>query len=85
MKFFKRYHAILRKSVILEWVRFIEPFNEGIPFLIDKVEGIQKEQKNTVKERKIPYSLFKRCFYCNVILNPKTVPKDHELYKKTKK
>ncbi len=82
MHFFKRYNAVLKKSVILEWVRFIEPFNEGVPSLIDKVEGIQTERKSTVKERKILYSLFKNCFYCDDILNPKSLPKEDKLYKK---
>ena len=82
MRFFKKYHVVLKKAVILEWVRFIEPFNDGVPALIDKIEGIQEERKNTAKERKILYALFKNCFYCDDILNPKTLPKDHKLYKK---
>ena len=82
MQFFKRYHVVLKKVVILEWVRFIEPFNEGVPSMIDKIEGIQKEKKSTAKERKILYSRFKNCFYCNDPLNPKPLKNDHKLYKK---
>ena len=82
MKFFKRYHALLEKAIILEWTRFIEPFNEGVPSLIEKIEGKEENRKNTVKERKILYSLFKNCFYCDDPLNSKSVPSEHELYKK---
>lgn len=82
MKFFKRYHVVLQKAIILEWTRFVEQFNEGVPSLIEKIEGKQDERKNTAKERTILYKLFKNCFYCNDILNAKPVPSNHELYKK---
>ena len=82
MKFFKRYHDVLKKAIILEWTRFVEPFNEGVPSLIEKIEGKPHERKKTSKERKILYTLFKNCFYCNDILNAEPVSSNHEQYKK---
>ena len=76
MRFFKRYHAALEKAVILEWVRFIEKFNVGVPALVEKIEGNPEKRKNLSKERKILYSFFKKCFYCNDILNPKNDSKN---------
>ena len=45
MDFFKKHHVFLEKAIILEWVRFVEKFNVGVPALIDKVEG-NKEKRN---------------------------------------
>ncbi len=83
MEFLKRYGVALEKSVILEWARYIEKFNPGIPELIDKIEGNLEKRGNTTKERKILQSIFKTCFYCNDKLNlekdPNTPKKDPEV------
>jgi 5-methylcytosine-specific restriction endonuclease McrA len=76
MGFFKKHHAFLEKVVILEWVRFIEKFNVGVPALIDKVEGNKEKRSNLSKERTILYKYFKNCFYCGDELNPKKDPKN---------
>lgn len=76
MNYLKQYNVALEKSVILEWARFIEKFNRGVPELIDKIEGNPEKRGNTTKERKILQSFFKNCFYCNDILNSKKDPKN---------
>lgn len=74
MNFLKRYSVALEKSIILEWARYIEKFNSGVPELIDKIEGNSEKRGNTVKERKILQSFFKNCFYCGNRLNSKKNP-----------
>jgi len=70
MSFFRRYNIALQKAVTLEWTRFIEKLNIGIPALIRKVEGDEEERKSTSKERKALQQFFKNCFYCNTLLLP---------------
>jgi len=66
MNFFKRYYVILEKSIILEWARFIEQFNLGVPELIRKIEGKKEERKPTTRERvALEKAGFTKCFYCN--------------------
>ncbi len=78
MSFFKRHHAVLDKAVILEWVRFVEKFNVGVPALVEKIEGNPEKRKNLTKERNILFSYFKNCFYCGDKLNPKKDPKNEK-------
>ena len=40
MKFFRQHNASLKKSVILEWTRFLEIFNIGMPKLVPKIEPL---------------------------------------------
>jgi len=74
MNFLKRYSVALEKSTILEWARYIEKFNLGVPELIDKIEGNLEKRGKTTKEKKILQSFFKNCFYCNDVLNHKKDP-----------
>ncbi len=70
MNFLKRYNVALEKAVTLEWVRFIEQFNLGVPELIRKIEGKKEERKSTTKERKaLEKANFRNCFYCNCTLD----------------
>ncbi len=39
MEFFKKYNVILKKAVNLEWAKFLEKLNLGMPRLIQKIEG----------------------------------------------
>ena len=39
MSFFKRHDVMLNKAVTLEWARFLEKLNRGVPELIAKIEG----------------------------------------------
>lgn len=65
MIFFKKYNVGLRKDVTLEWARFLEKLNLGIPRLIAKTEGEIIERENLTKFRKALEPFFKNCFYCN--------------------
>ena len=38
MKFFKKHNTVLKKAVNLEWARFLEKLNLGVPNLIRKME-----------------------------------------------
>ncbi len=70
MNFLKRYNVVLEKAITLEWVRFIEQFNLGVPELIRKIEGRKEERKSTTKERRaLEKAGFANCFYCNVSLS----------------
>lgn len=72
--YFVKYNSTLYKTVILEWVRFLENYNLGVPKLVDKVEGIIEKRSNLSKQSKILYSYFKKCFYCKILLNAKNDP-----------
>ena len=66
MRFFRENFMPLHKSVILEWIRFLEKRNFGTPRMIQKIEGINqcaRNQQKFVDELK----LFRdhHCFYCN--------------------
>ncbi len=78
MQFLRKYHTVLEKAVILEWVRFVEKFNVGVPALVEKIEGNIETRKNLSKERSLLYSHFKNCFYCGDKLNSKKDPKNPE-------
>jgi len=69
MSFFKRYNVVLEKAIILEWARFVEKFNLGVPALIQKIEGKLEKRKSTTKEKKALEEFFKNCFYCNDVLH----------------
>ena len=68
MKFFKRYNAVLLKAVILEWAKFLENLNIGLPKLIAKTEGQEMKRGNLRKFRKVLEPLCKNCFYCQMPL-----------------
>ena len=38
IKFFKKYNTLISKSAILEWAKFLEKLNIGLPKLILKTE-----------------------------------------------
>jgi len=67
ISFFKRYNVSLNNAVTLEWARFLEKVNLGVPKLIAKIEdkkprgglGIQREALAPVE---------KNCFYCETPL-----------------
>lgn len=68
LSFFRRYNIVLQKAVTLEWTRFIENYNLGIPELIQKIEGNVIKRKSLAMERKTLTLFFKNCFYCNIKL-----------------
>lgn len=68
MEFFKKYNTVLRKAVNLEWARFLEKLNLGVPRLIQKVEGEIIPRTALGKYRKALEPYFKNCYYCNTPL-----------------
>lgn len=65
MEFFKKYNTVLKKAVNLEWARFLEKLNLGVPRLIQKTEGEIIPRTALGKYRKAFEPYFKNCFYCN--------------------
>lgn len=63
IKFFKRHNAILLKAVILEWAKFLEKVNVGLPKILTKCEGKTITSKQE-KYRRMLNPFFKECFYC---------------------
>ena len=70
MYFFKTYNTVLSKAVTVEWARFLEKLNSGVPQLIPKTEGEIVQRTNLTKYRKALEPFFKNCFYCNNLLIP---------------
>lgn len=68
MAFLKKYYAVLLKAVILEWSRFLEQLNVGMPKIITKTEGTNMVRGNLAKYRRRLEPLFERCFYCRKTL-----------------
>lgn len=65
IRFFKENHAPLYTAVILEWIRFLETKNLGMPNLVRKVEGKVMGQRDQTKFRKQLELFFDSCFYCD--------------------
>ena len=68
IKFFKRYNVVLLKTVILEWAKFLEKLNVGMPKIIVKTEGKNMSRKPLAKFRKMLQPHFVNCFYCKISL-----------------
>ncbi len=76
--FFRKNYESLYKSVILEWIRFLERKNIGIPYLVQKIEGIEKGPRNQSAFLKKLKPFVDNCFYCNAPFNSKETPNvDH--------
>jgi len=78
MLFFKKYNVTLNKSVTLEWARFLEKLNRGLPELISKTERELVQRTSLTKYRKALEPFFKNCFYCqNPLKTGKETNVDH--------
>ena len=62
--FLKRHNRLLKNTVILEWAKFLEPYNIGYPKIIHSIES-EYESRNLTKERKLLDKIENKCFYCN--------------------
>ncbi len=76
INFLKRYNGLLKKAVILEWARFLEPLNIGYPQIIKSIES-EFEPRNLQKERKLLEKIQDRCFYCNESLDKVEINVEH--------
>lgn len=65
--------------MILEWARFLEKINRGLPMLISKIEREETHRSSLVGPYKILRKYFYRCFYCGDLLSRdrNTVHVDH--------
>ena len=72
VNFLKRHYLPFYSMVILEWAKFLERFNPGLPYLASKTEGMIKSPRNQGKFKKILEKGNRCCFYCHCSLNPKT-------------
>ena len=78
MSFFKRHDVLLNKAVTLEWARFLEKLNRGVPELIAKIEG-EIPPRNLSTERTVLKRRFDNCFYCENPLSsqPRKIHVEH--------
>ncbi len=77
MRYFKDNHDILFKAVILEWVRFLETRNLGMPRLVSKIEANDISPRDQAKFRRLLESFTHTCFYCKDALEPDKTHVDH--------
>jgi hypothetical protein len=72
LKFFKENYSFLFKAVILEWSKFLEKINVGLPMLISKIEDYERQRRSLETAKVILTKHFDRCFYCkNTLLSEK--------------
>ena len=77
IEFFKKYNPVLKKAVNLEWARFLEKLNLGVPRLIQKTEGEIIPRTALGKYRKALEPFFKNCFYCQNQLSKNETHVEH--------
>ena len=75
--FFKKNNILIKKAVNLEWARYLEKLNLGVPKLIQKTEGENIARTSLVKYRKVLKPFFKNCFYCQKQLSKKETHVEH--------
>lgn len=64
MDFFRKRGPILLKAVILEWARFLERMNAGLPKIIEKTEGRAVKRGSLEPYKRMLKPFFCDCFYC---------------------
>jgi HNH endonuclease len=79
LRFFRENHTFLYKAIILEWSRFLEKINRGLPMLISKVESDETRRNSLEAPYKILRKYVDKCFYCDnpLSLDRSTVHVDH--------
>jgi hypothetical protein len=77
--FFRENYILLYKAIILEWSRFLEKINRGLPMLISKIESDEIFRKSLEGPYKILRKHFHVCFYCEEKLSSirKEIHVDH--------
>ena len=77
MRFLRDNFAALYRSTILEWIRFIERRNYGVPNLVKKIEGIDWGPRDQNRFKKCLRPFEADCFYCGQRLEPEKTHVDH--------
>lgn len=75
--FFSKYHALLSKTVLVEWTKFLEPINPTLPRLLTKIERMNSKKQSLTKYRNMLAPFTDCCFYCLDRLEPGCVQVDH--------
>lgn len=75
LEFFKKNYAVLLKSVILEWAKFLEKINK-LPNLIAKIESAEIK-RHSLKKYVALFRDLDHCFYCNSKLERGNIHVDH--------
>lgn len=65
ISFFKENHSLLLKAVFLEWAKFLEKINIGLPRLISKIESEESKRSNLTQYQIVLRKHFDKCFYCS--------------------
>jgi hypothetical protein len=65
LHFFNQNYSFLIKATLLEWAKFLEKINIGLPMLISKIEGYERQRLSLEKFKYILINYFDKCFYCN--------------------
>ena len=68
IKFLKENYEPLFRTVILEWIKFLEKRNIGMPRMAEKISGNVLGPRGQTKFKKKLEPFADRCFYCNVQL-----------------
>ena len=79
LRFFSENYTFLYKAIILEWAKFLERVNRGLPMLISKIEREEVFRNSLKKPYKILREHFETCFYCGNLLSSdrKMIQVDH--------
>lgn len=64
LQFFKENYSFLYKGIILEWAKFLEKVNHGLPRLISKIERDVPSRRSLEKIKSILLEHSTTCFYC---------------------
>jgi hypothetical protein len=64
LQFFRDSHTFLLKGIILEWAKFLEKLNQGLPRLISKIEGAVPSRSSLEKIKSVLLEHSNECFYC---------------------
>lgn len=80
MAFLRENYEPLFRSVVLEWIKFLEKRNFGIPRLAEKIGGRALGPRDQARFKKYLEPFADKCFYCDAELEPgKCTHVDHVL------
>jgi hypothetical protein len=79
IRFFRENFLLLNKVNTLEWAKFLEKINLGLPMLISKLERQRPYRSSLEKHKTLLSKWLNRCFYCDNLLSSdkKMIHLDH--------
>lgn len=69
LQFFRTNYSFLSKVIILEWAKYLEKINHGLPMLISKIEGNIPSRSALEKIKSMLLKHSNICFYCSNLLS----------------